>query len=504
MEFAKKKQMTLGVILSYSTIAAELLVGLLYTPLVLHYLGQSQYGIYSLVVSFIGYLTIFNAGANAAYIRFYVQVKETEPKRISGLNGLFLVIFLILAGIGVSAGLVITRFAPQLFGDKILPAEYQLLRQCFALLTALTGVSIMNSCFNSMVIANERFIFGKAVNCILTIVTPLATIPLLLNGFACSAVIAVRLAVSAGGLMVNIFYCIKVLKAKFVFERQSRSFFKLLIAFIGIIFLQSVTDQINWQIDKIILARTHGTTQISVYSVGATFNTVYMQIGMAVSGIFVAQVNRLVAKEDHPGLDDLFVRTSRINMYVCCLIMLGYTFFGKAFVTRWAGAEYSDAFLVGWLLMMPLTVTMTMGLQLEVGRAKNLHQIQIWINSILCILNMLVSVPLAMRWGALGSALGTFLTEILICCIVQPIYIWKVLKLDIRRTFYSLTKILLPLFIPIALGVTLNYFQLIQNNYLSIAVCAVIFTAVYAASIWLFAMNNEEKGMITRIITRKK
>lgn len=496
--------MAAGVILAYTMVATELLVGLLYTPLVLHYLGQSQYGIYSLVISFTGYLTIFDAGVSAAYVRFYVQTKETEPERANGLNGLFLTIFIILAVIGVCAGLTITRFVPQLFGDKILPEEYQLVRQCFRLLTALTGVTVVNSCFNSMVVANERFIFGKSLNCILTIIAPIATVPLLLNGFACSAILAVRLAVSAAGLAVNIWYCIIILKTKFVFERQSRRFIRLLCSFTGILFLASVSEQINWQIDKFILARTHGTAQISVYSVGTTFNTVYTQIGSAVSGVFIAQVNRLVSRDDHTGLNDLFVRTSRINMYVCCFIMLGYTFFGKVFITRWAGAGYADSFLVGWLLMMPLTLSMTLGLRSAIGQAKNLHHILIRINIILCILNLLISIPLAMKWGALGSAFGTFLSEALIRCVVLPLYTWKTLKMDMRRTFFSLATILPSFLIPVALGVAMNYFHLVKSSYPSIAVYAVIFTVVYVASIWLFAMNREEKDLVRKIIKHKR
>ena len=75
---SKRKQMSLGVILSYISIAVRLLAGILYTPILLHTLGQSQYGVYSLCISFIGYLTILNAGVNAAYIRFYVQEKTVH------------------------------------------------------------------------------------------------------------------------------------------------------------------------------------------------------------------------------------------------------------------------------------------------------------------------------------------------------------------------------------------------------------------------------------------
>ena len=460
MSFNRKKQMTLGVVLSYITIAAELLTGLLYTPLVLRLLGQSQYGIYSLVISFTGYLTIFNAGANAAYIRFYVQTKEKDKTKVDGLNGLFLMIFFVLAVIGVSAGLLISQFSPQLFGNKILPQEYELVEKSFILLSVLTGVTVLNNCFNSIVIANERFVFGKAINALSVIAAPIITAPLLYMGYDCTAIITVKFAVTAVMLITNVIFCFKNIHIKFKLERYSKTLLHAIFVFTWFIFLQSVTDQLNWQIDKLILARTHGTTQTSIYSVGSTFNSIYMQLGMAVSGVFISQVNRLVSQNSKMDLDDLFVKTSRLNMYITCLIMLGFTFFGKAFVLRWAGAEYVNSFLVGLLLMLPLTLTMTLGLQGEIARAKNLHHIQIKINIVLCILNFIVSIPLAMKWGALGSALGTFITEIIICFIVQPIYIWKVLKMDMRRVFFELMTILPAMIIPVVIGILLNVFNL--------------------------------------------
>lgn len=496
--------MTLGVLLSYITIAAELLTGLLYTPLVLRLLGQSQYGIYSLVISFTGYLTIFNAGANAAYIRFYVQTKEKDKTKVDGLNGLFLMIFFVLAVIGVSAGLLISQFSTQLFGNKILPQEYELVEKSFILLSVLTGVTVLNSCFNSIVIANERFVFGKAISALSVIAAPIITAPLLYMGYDCTAIITVKFAVTAVMLITNVIFCFKNIHIKFKLERYSKTLLHAIFVFTWFIFLQSVTDQLNWQIDKLILARTHGTTQISIYSVGSTFNSIYMQLGMAVSGVFISQVNRLVSQNSKMDLDDLFVKTSRLNMYITCLIMLGFTFFGKAFVLRWAGAEYVNSFLVGLLLMLPLTLTMTLGLQGEIARAKNLHHIQIKINIVLCILNFIVSIPLAMKWGALGSALGTFITEVIICFIVQPIYIWKVLKMDMRRVFFELMRILPAMIIPIVIGILLNVFNLIKPDYKLIGVFAVGYTAIYAASIWLIAMNSDEKAMIKKLVLRKR
>ena len=51
-----------GVVLSYVSIILNTLIQLLYTPLLIRMLGQSEYGLYSLVSSIIGYLTVLDLG----------------------------------------------------------------------------------------------------------------------------------------------------------------------------------------------------------------------------------------------------------------------------------------------------------------------------------------------------------------------------------------------------------------------------------------------------------
>ena len=57
-----------GAVLSYVVIIVNTLIQLLYTPLLIRKLGQSEYGLYSLVASIIGYLTIMDLGFGNAII----------------------------------------------------------------------------------------------------------------------------------------------------------------------------------------------------------------------------------------------------------------------------------------------------------------------------------------------------------------------------------------------------------------------------------------------------
>ena len=502
MERETKKQMSAGVILSYLVIIVQVIAGLLYAPIVLRSLGQSQYGVYSLCTSFMGYLTIMNGGVNAAYIRFYVQTKVKDEKKIPGLNGMFLKIFIVLAFIALIGGWIVGLFSPQIFGDKISSNEYELVRRCFTFLAVNSAAQVINCVFSSIITANEKFIFAKAVTLIMAIANPVITTPFLLRGYDCVIIIVVHMCVSIATVIVNALFCFRVFHSRFDLKERDKTLLKDIGQFAGFIVIQSIMDQLNWQIDKFILARTQGTGDISLYSVGATFNTYYMTFSAALSSVFIAQINKLQAKDQDEKLNDLFIQTSRIFGYLVLLVMTAFTIFGHPFVIRWAGAEYDKSYAIGMLLMLPVTISLCMGLGQDIARAKNKHQLQIVINIVVCIINAAVSIPLAIHWGAVGSAIGTFVAEIIICIIIQPIYYQRVLDLDMRRLFTGLIKIL-PGLIPSAIyGVAIIHFKLVRPSYGNIAVYGMIFIAIYAVSMWFLVMNHQEKELVRKIIRR--
>lgn len=64
-------QRKMGVILTYTSEAIKILTGLLYTPIMLRLLGQSEYGLYQLVYSVVSYLSLLSMGFGSSYLRFY-------------------------------------------------------------------------------------------------------------------------------------------------------------------------------------------------------------------------------------------------------------------------------------------------------------------------------------------------------------------------------------------------------------------------------------------------
>ena len=92
----KINQLKIGVILSYVSMAASTVISIVYTPVMLRLLGQSEYGLYSLSSSVVSYLSLLSLGFGSAYIRYYSKYSKNDDRvGVAKLNALFLTVLII-------------------------------------------------------------------------------------------------------------------------------------------------------------------------------------------------------------------------------------------------------------------------------------------------------------------------------------------------------------------------------------------------------------------------
>ena len=113
-------QRKIGAILSYVSIIVNTLVQLLYTPLLITKLGQSEYGLYSLIASVIGYLTVLDLGFGNAIVVYTSKYRAREEyEEEKKLHGMFRLIFRIIGVIAFLIGLILYFNVNRLFGSTM-------------------------------------------------------------------------------------------------------------------------------------------------------------------------------------------------------------------------------------------------------------------------------------------------------------------------------------------------------------------------------------------------
>ncbi len=499
----KTNQLKWGVTLSYLTMGLSMAIGLVYTPLMIHLLGQNEFGLYSTVSSTISMLGLLSLGFGAGYIRYFAKYKkEQDTDAIYRLNGLFFLIFAVIGLIALICGLFLSFHLELVFDEGLTAAEYEKARILMLMLTANMAISFPMSVFGNIINANERFVFLKITGIINTVLGPMVNLPLLLMGYKSVALVTASLVFSLVNHCISAYYVLAVLKNKFIFRRFEKGIFAGLFTYTIFIAINMVIDQINWNIDKLLLARFIGTAEVAVYSVGYSLYLHYMQFSTAISGIFTPRIHAIVNRTDDNDvqqrneLTELFTRVGRIQFLILALIATGIIFFGKSFILNyWAGPGYENSYVVTLLLIIPSSIAMIQNLGIEIQRAMNIHRFRSIAYAIMALVNLLLSVYLCQIYGAVGSAIGTAISLVLANGIIMNIYYQKKCNLDIPHFWKEIGKMVPGLIAPVVLGIVMHRFFDI-SGVLSFLAAVAVYSVVYLGSMWQFAMNDYEKNLI--------
>ena len=486
-----------GVLLSYVSQAIHILSGLIYTPIMLRLLGQSEYGLYQLVYSVVSYLSLLSFGFTASYMRFYSRAKaENSQDEVSRLNGMFMVIFMIIAAICVLCGTVMIGNIELIFADGLTPKEYPTARILMALMVFNLALTFPNSVFDAFTSAHEQFFFQKMLVVIQNLLNPFLALPLLILGYGSVGMVCVTTFLTIAKLIMNIWFSLKRLKVQFIFNSFRFGLLKEMWIFTFFIFLNQIIDQVNWNIGKFLLGRLSGTTAVAIFGLGAQLNSMYLQFSTSISNVFVPKVNRIVAtSDDNKELTKLFTKVGRVQFIILALIMTGFIFFGQPFMIFWGGEGYADSYYIALWLILPVTVPLIQNLGIEIQRAKNKHQARSIVYLCISVANVLISIPLIKMFGTVGAAMGTGISLIIGNIIFMNWYYQKYIGLDMFYFWKKISKFLSGLIIPCIVGILIMGFVSI-NNLLTLGLWIVLYVAVYCLSMYFWGMNEEEKQMV--------
>ena len=311
-------QLKAGAALNYIVIILNMLVGLIYTPYMLRMMGQSEYGLYSLVASVIAYLTVLDLGLGNAVIRYTAKFRaEGKTRDQYEMFGMFLILYIIIGLIAFVAGMGLYYNVDNMFGSTMTPIELDHARIMMLILVINLAVTFPMSIFGSIINAYEHFVFPKVLNIARVILNTVIMIVLLHLGYKAIAMVILQTIFNLTTLLLTYIYCKQKLKIKIIFGKFNWGFLKEVSIYSFWIFLNVIMDKIYWSTGQFVLGAVSGTVAISIFAVAIQLQSMYMQFSTAISSVFLPKVTRMVTENNDSGtLSQLFIRTGRIQNIV--------------------------------------------------------------------------------------------------------------------------------------------------------------------------------------------
>lgn len=500
---SKRNERKSGVVLSYVSIVLNTIIQLLYTPLLIRMLSQSEYGLFSLVSSIIGYLTIMDLGFGNAIVVYTAKYRaQGNIKDEQKLHGMFNVVFKVIGLVAGIIGIILLLNVESIFGQSMTNSEIGKMKIMMIILSFNLFLSFYFAIYNSIITAYEKFTFQKIITIIHSLLKPMLMIPLLFLGFKSISLCIIITLANVFTLLSNYFYCKKKLNICTKYCGFDKKIFKMIISYSIWIFLGIIVDKINWSVDNFILGVVSGTIAVSVYSVASTINQMIVSLSTSISGVLLPKMSKLVEnKASSNVLTNEMIKVGRLQYYIIFLFCSGFVFFGKYFIYLWVGDQFSTSYYITLLLIIPASFSLIQNVGLSILQAMNKYRFKTIMNFFISICNILISIILASKYGAIGAAIGTAISLVIGNAIVMNIYYYKVIKLDIIKFWISIIKMTIFFLIPVFSFIFFNLFIQI-NNLLNFTIFVLLYTIMFSLVSYTFVMNDYEKSIINNIFCK--
>lgn len=492
-----------GAALGYANIVVKNVVNLLYTPMLLAFVGQGEYGVYQTTYQFVLTLQLMSFGFSGAYVRFYTQRKAAgDEAGVRALNGMYLVLYLVICVIAVIVGLVFSGLCGVIFGGSFTAAEVDLAQVLMAIMTFNVAATLLSTVFDGYIVAHERFTFQQTRQMFTTLATPGLALALLVCGMGAVGVAAAQLAVNLVLLGLNARYAVGRLGMRFSVKHPDKQLFFALVAFSAWLFANQITDLMTRSLPSVVLGAVSGAAVAAVFAIAVQLRTLFYAVSTALSNVFVPLVNRIVATSDDNGeLTRLMARVGRYQALLYCWVLGGFVLLGRWFVRVWAGEAYADAYWLTLAMAVPLTVPLIQNVGIEIQKAKNRHKARSVTYLVCSLLNLALTYFLAPRLGYWAPAVGFSSYIVVATWLFMNWYYHRRIGLDMLFFWRRVLPVL-----AVCAGATAvccaGAALLPVDGLAAFLGWGAAYSVLYAALAWLFALDEGERAGVRKALAK--
>ena len=492
-------QLKKGAALSYFTIFLTNIVGLLLTPFIIKSLGQSEYGLYVLLGSFVAYISLLDFGLSNTVVRFVAKYrvnndKEGEKNFLATIFIIYSIISLVILIIGIVAYLNVDS----IFGNSLTPEEIEKAKILLIILLINMSISLPGGTFTGICSGYENFVFPRIINIIRYIIRSLLVFIVLNYGGKSISIVLIDSILNLSIVIVNMFYVFKVMKVKVKLISYNKKLFKTIFSYSVWIFLFTITGQLFWKSGQMILGVTINTEAVAIFGLAVVISGYFGAFAGAINSVFLPRATSMIEKNSsRKELTNMFVKVGRILTFSLIFIWAGFLLYGKDFIFLWVGPDYEDTYLISITIMtayiLPLIQNFANSLIEATGDFKFKAKVYFSTISIGIVIGAILS-PYYGYWAICYS----YSIFWIISQLIMNWYFYKRLNLDIiiffKNTFGELFSVLL---LSLGIGYFINIY--FDQTWPFFFLKVFLFSIVYLGLTYLKVLNNYEKNLILKL-----
>lgn len=491
-------QIKKGAILSYIAIFLNIAISFFYTPWMIRQIGVSDYGLYSLVMSFISYF-ILDLGLTQTVQRFIAKYRaEGDLESVQNLIGLTTKIFLIIDIIIFLILAVCYFFLGQIF-TGLTPEEVEKLKVLYCIAGTFSVLSFMFKPLGGTIMAFELFTATKWIGMLNKVGAVILVCIALLFGADVYALVFIN---GAMALLASILKYV-------VFRRKTglhinwsyydRGKVKEVFSFSMWAFGNGVAQRMRLTLVPTVLGIMSNSAEISIFALGMTLEAMVFTLSAAINGLFLPRVSLLTVNKDIKAIETLMIKVGRLQFYLMALIFTGFVIFGRQFLNLWVEPQFEKTYYVVICLIFTHLVTLTQRIADDYIYVENRIK-DSSIRMLTCsFIGLVISALLAPRFGAVGCGIGTG-TGLILYAVSINVFYSKGMNLNMKEFFKGCHLRILPLIAVLSVVTYLVVSHLNLTSWTRLLPAIFSYMLLFGAVSYFCLFNKEEKSLFRSLM----
>lgn len=478
--------------------AVNIVIAFIMSPVVVRALGNRDYGIWEMLLSFCGYMGILELGLGPAVIRYVAREVALENR--DALNRIFnsaLLGFSALGLLSFVAMCLVAAMPEVLFNLR--PGEVESLE----LLCVLAGLNLLVQFIGTLFVA---FLMGRQehffVNLFRCFVYPLqaAVIFIALTQWEGNKLVWIAGITLAGNLFqYATMGAILLRREKTItlrFSSASWPAIKALYRFGLKSSLLMVSDRIQRASLPVIIGHTLGASAVVFYAIPKRLVDYARDFVVSLGFPLMPYFSGIDATRQKGERMNEWVPISRAVTFLTLPAALTVMVLGEAFLNIWIGLEYGEK--GRWVVMALGTAFLLTGIFSNSSRvliAADMHgrpaKRVFWISGAA----MVLAIPITQRYGVTGSAL-VLLTADLAASWVFWSAASKYIRISLLEHLNATVRPLLIPFLVLAAWLAAARALFVFSAYWSLAAAAIAGYVLYLTAVWHFSVKKNERDSV--------
>lgn len=473
-------------------------------PVVVGYVGIEQYGLWSLVIAFTGYIGLVDLGMGTSFVPFiarYVSLKSYDDVNKVIQHGLLYYVCLSLVLLAI--GYVVS---PLLFSLVRIPHAYiESTRTLF--LIALVGFSFSTiaGVFGSVLTALQRM---ETYNILLIayLVEKFVAITIaLMLGYGLPGLMVSDLALTILGLVPLILMTKKYFPyLAFRWMGYDWALMKKLFRFGTQLQISRIAEMIQSHFDKFILSRLFGLSAVSMYDFGSRPSSRLRGLPLTAVSSLIPAISALDAVENRNRIQAALVRSTRYLAIVTVPMFAFFICFAGEIIYVWIGSGFGQAAMTLRLLSVAHLVAVVTGAMALVSQGMGEPEVQMRTTLIQAALNIVLSLTLATMFGFYGAVVGTTVSIVIGGLLLFRWYGKKLIDHPLSMFVRVMVKPLVSVLPSVVVGLVVS--QVVQQLLgfhtraaisVLLAAVAMVFLGLYGGMIvWSKTLSSDDRGFV--------